>query len=76
MSGDPTTTPPTPDIPSVDETIVADDDSTLAKAMSGATSSSHAAFVDNFGAIFTVLSCGIAGYQILQHLRYYTQPAI
>ena len=24
--------------------------------------SSHAAFVDNFGAIFTILSCGIAGY--------------
>jgi len=27
--------------------------------------SSHAAFVDQFGAIFTLLSCGIAGYQIL-----------
>ena len=33
--------------------------------------SSHAAFVDNFGALFTILSCGIAGYQILQHLRHY-----
>ena len=34
-------------------------------AIGGATTtfySSHAAFVDNFGAIFTILSCGIAGY--------------
>ena len=27
--------------------------------------SSHAAFIDKFGAVFTILSCGIAGYQIL-----------
>ena len=39
-------------------------------------SSSHAAFADNFGLICTILSCGIVGYQIMQHLRYYTQPAI
>ena len=31
----------------------------------GSYDSSHAAFVDTFGAVFTVLSCGIAGYQIL-----------
>lgn len=27
--------------------------------------SSHAAFVDQFGTLLTVISCGIAGYQIL-----------
>ena len=27
--------------------------------------SSHAAFVDTFGGICTILSCGIAGYQII-----------
>lgn len=38
--------------------------------------SSHAAFVDTFGGVCTILSCGIAGYMIMQHLRYYHQPAI
>ena len=33
-------------------------------------------FADGFGLVCTVLSCGIAGYQVIQHLRYYTQPAI
>ena len=31
---------------------------------------------DNLGTICTVISCGIAGFQIMQHLRYYTQPQI
>jgi len=26
--------------------------------------------------VCTLLSCGIAGYQIVQHLRHYNQPAI
>lgn len=43
---------------------------------SGSFHSSHAAFVDNFGGFCTLLSCGIAGYQIIQHLRNYTQPQI
>ena len=42
----------------------------------GTIGSSHAAFIDKFGAFFTTLSCCIAGYQILQHLRHYTQPSI
>ena len=37
---------------------------------------SNEVYADNFGLICTVLSCGIAGYQILQHLRFYNQPAI
>ena len=31
-----------------------------------------ATYADIFGMICTVLSCTIAGYQIMQHLRYYT----
>lgn len=31
---------------------------------------------DVFGMVCTLVSCGIAGYQIIQHLRYYSQPAI
>lgn len=31
---------------------------------------------DIFGMVCTLLSCGIAGYQIVQHLRHYNQPAI
>ena len=38
--------------------------------------SSHAAFVDSFGGFCTLLSCGIAGYQIMQHMRHYSQPQI
>ena len=33
-------------------------------------------FADIFGMTCTILSCGIAGYQIMQHLRYYNAPAI
>ena len=29
------------------------------------TQSSHAAFIDSFGATFTLLACTIAGYQII-----------
>ena len=39
---------------------------------SSTVTSDYEYFADNFGLICTILSCGIAGYQILQHLRYYT----
>jgi len=43
---------------------------------SGSLKNTHAAFTDNFSLICTILSCSIAGFQIMQHLRYYSSPQI